>query len=405
MTVDDNYPGGGRSPSNLGGEAVVAPVELSVVMPCLNEAETLGTCIKKALETFKRHDIAGEVVIGDNGSTDGSQAIATELGARVVAIPERGYGNALRGAIEASIGTYILMGDSDDSYDFREAPKFLDELRQGHDLVMGNRFRGGIHPGAMPPLHQYFGNPALTFIGRTLFSAPFGDFYCGLRAFRKDAIERMDLRATGMEYAYEMIVKATMLGMKMTEVPTPLWPDGRSRPPHLRSWRDGWRTLRFMLLYSPRWLFLYPGMLLIGLGTVFGGLILPGPLTVGSVKFDAHTLLFAAAAVMVGYQAVVFSVFSKTFAITAGLMPPDPRLERLFKMITLETGLLVSAILLTLGFVGTLVAVSIWGGTGFGSLDYAKVMRLTIPSVLAIVLGFQTLMNSFFLSLLGLGRK
>lgn len=380
-------------------------VELTVVMPCLNEAETLGTCIKKANETFAQHGIAGEVVIGDNGSTDGSQAIATSLGARVIAIPDRGYGNALRGAIAAAKGTYVLMGDSDDSYDFRESPKFLTELRKGYDLVMGNRFRGGIQKGAMPPLHKYFGNPVLTFIGRLFFRAPFGDFYCGLRGFRKDAIERMDLRSTGMEYAYEMIVKATMLNMKMTEVPTPLWPDGRSRPPHLRSWRDGWRTLRFMLLYSPRWLFLYPGLVLIALGTVVGGLLIPGPLTIGPVKFDAHTLLFAAADVMVGYQAVTFAVFSKTFAITAGLMPPDPRLDRLFRVITLETGLAIAAVLLALGFGGTLFALTIWGGTGFGPLDYAKVMRVTIPAVLALVLGFQTLMNSFFVSLLGLGRK
>jgi len=380
--------------------------ELSVVMPCLNEAETLAVCIDKAIETLRDHGISGEVIIADNGSTDGSQTIAVEHGSRLVRIASRGYGNALIGGIEAARGTYVIMGDSDDSYDYHEIPQLLEKLREGYDLVMGNRFRGGIKPGAMPPLHRYLGNPVLTFIGRLFFrTPPCGDFHCGLRGFRKAAADRMDLRTTGMEFATEMVIKATLHKMRIAEVPVTLSPDGRSRPPHLRSWRDGWRHLRFMLLYSPRWLFLYPGFALMALGMILGLVLLPGPLTVGSVTFDVHTLLYSAILVLIGYQAVLFAVFSKVYAVISGLLPPDPRLEKLFRYVSLEAGLAVGGVLLALGLAGTIAGVSIWGGASFGPLDFQKMMRLLVPTNLALVLGFQTVLSSFFLSVLGMGRR
>jgi glycosyltransferase involved in cell wall biosynthesis len=270
-------------------------IELSVVMPCLNEAETLETCIRKAQRALEQQNLAGEVVVADNGSTDGSIAIAERLGARVVRVQARGYGNALMGGIAAASGKYVIMGDADDSYDFSHIPRFLDKLREGADLVMGNRFRGGIEKDAMPLLHQYFGNPLLTRIGRLFFHSPVGDFYCGIRGFRKDAYEKMGLRTTGMEFATEMVVKATLLNLRIAEVPTTLVPDGRTRRPHIRTWRDGWRTLRFFLLYSPRWLFLYPGAVLMFVGSVLGLWLLPAPRRIGEVTFDVHTLVYAAA--------------------------------------------------------------------------------------------------------------
>ena len=324
-------------------------IELSVVMPCLNEAETLGTCIRKAMQAFQQAGIAGEVVVADNGSTDGSQKIAEDLGARVVNVTARGYGNALMGGIAAAAGKYIIMGDADDSYDFGHAPRFLEGLRGGADLVMGNRFRGGILPGAMPPLHKYFGNPALTWLGRLFFGGSCGDFYCGLRGFSKQAYQTMGLRTTGMEFATEMVVKATLLRMNVQEVPTTLSPDGRSRPPHLRTWRDGWRTLRFFLLYSPRWLFLYPGIAFMLLGTLLGLWLLPGPKSIGNINFDVHTMLYGAVFVLLGYQAIAFAVFTKLFAISEGLLPADPTLDKMFRYITLETGLLVGGVLIVGG--------------------------------------------------------
>src|ERR1700751_3492649 len=287
-------------------QSVVVPIgepeniELSVVMPCLNEAETLESCIGKAQRALQEGGIAGEVIVADNGSTDGSIEIAERLGARVVKIKAKGYGNALMGGIAAARGKFIVMGDADDSYDFGHIGRFLEPLRKGADLVMGNRFRGGIQKAAMPPLHRYFGNPALTRLGRLFFRSPVGDFYCGLRGFRKEAYQRMALRTTGMEFATEMVVKATLLKLRIAEVPTTLSPDGRNRPPHLRTWRDGWRTLRFFLLYSPRWLFLYPGSALVGMAAGLGGWLLPEPRTVGNVSFDVHTLLYAAAFVLLG---------------------------------------------------------------------------------------------------------
>jgi glycosyltransferase involved in cell wall biosynthesis len=382
------------------------PIELSVVMPCLNEEETLATCIGKAQLAIADANIAGEIIVADNGSTDRSIEIAEQLGARVVRVKAKGYGNALMGGIAASRGQFIVMGDADDSYDFGHIPRFVEQLRRGSDLVMGNRFRGGIQKGAMPPLHQYFGNPALTRLGRLFFrNRNVGDFYCGLRGFRKQAYERMGLRTTGMEFATEMVVKATLLKMRVSEVPTTLSPDGRSRPPHLRTWRDGWRTLRFFLLYSPRWLFLYPGLGLMLLGTLLGVWLLPASRTVAGVTFDVHTLLYAAVFVLLGFQAIAFAVFTKLFAISEGLLPPDPTLDKAFRYITLEVGLVLGALLILLGLGVSIYAVGFWRSQHFGALDYAQTMRLVIPASLFLTLGVQTVFASFFLSVLGLRRR
>jgi glycosyltransferase involved in cell wall biosynthesis len=380
-------------------------IEVCVVMPCLNEAETLEACVGKAQRTLRDHHIAGEVIVADNGSTDGSQEIARRLGAQVVEVKEKGYGSALMGGIQAGRGKFIIMGDADSSYDFAHIPLFLEKLREGYDLVVGNRFKGGIAREAMPLLHRYFGNPILTWIGRLFFRCPTGDIYCGLRGFNREAILQMDPRTTGMEFAIEMVVKATLLGLRVAEVPTTLSPDGRSRPPHLRTWRDGWRTLRFMLLYSPRWLFLYPGalLMLIGLGTALW--LLPGPRTVRGLTFDAHTLLYAAMAVLTGFQAIWFAVCAKTFAITEGLLPEDALFDKLFRVFTLETGLVVAAVFIIGGLGGSVYAVYVWGLRGFGPLDYPSTLRMVIPAVVAITLGVQTLFSSFFVSLLGLARR
>jgi glycosyltransferase involved in cell wall biosynthesis len=380
-------------------------IELSVVMPCLNEAETLERCIRKAQRALEDANISGEVVIADNGSTDGSVEIAEQAGARVVHVKAKGYGSALMGGIAAARGRFIVMGDADDSYDFGHIPRFVAELHRGADLVMGNRFRGGIQKGAMPALHQYLGNPVLTRVGRVLFRSSAGDFHCGLRAFRKDAYERMGLRTTGMEFASEMVVKATLFKMRIAEVPTTLSPDGRSRPPHLRTWRDGWRHLRFLFLYSPRWLFLYPGLALMLLGTLLGAWLLPAPRTVAGVTFDVHTLLYAALFVLLGFQAIAFAVFTKLFAISEGLLPPDPTLDKAFRYITLEVGLLLGALLILLGLGVSIYAVGFWRSQHFGALDYAQTMRLVIPASLFLTLGVQTVFASFFLSVLGLRRR
>jgi glycosyltransferase involved in cell wall biosynthesis len=380
-------------------------VEISVVMPCLNEAETLGACIEKAQRALRESEIAGEVIVADNGSSDGSVEIAERLGARVVKVEARGYGNALMGGIAVAAGKYILMGDADDSYDFGHIPRFVEELRGGAELVMGNRFRGGILKDAMPPLHRYFGNPALSWLGRLFFRSQVGDFYCGIRAFRKEAYEKMGLRTTGMEFATEMVVKATLFQMKVAEVPTTLSPDGRSRPPHLRTWRDGWRTLRFFLLYSPRWLFLYPGLALMLLGGLLGLWLLPGTRVVGSVSFDVHTMIYAAVFVLLGFQAVAFALFTKLFAISGGLLPPDPTLDRLFQYITLEVGLAGGAGLTIAGLAASAYAVGAWGSKHFGALDYSHTMRLVIPAALLLTLGTQTIFASFFMSVLGLRRR
>jgi glycosyltransferase involved in cell wall biosynthesis len=380
-------------------------IELSVVMPCLNEVETLAICIEKARRGLCEGKIAGEILVADNGSTDGSQALAEKLGARVVSVEEKGYGNALMGGIAAARGKYIIMGDADDSYDFTCLSTFITKLREGYDLVMGNRFTGGIKPGAMPPLHKYLGNPVLTAIGRVFFGSPCKDFHCGLRGFSKEAVIKMDLRTTGMEFASEMVVKATLGGMKIAEVPTTLSPDGRSRAPHLRSWRDGWRHLRFLLLYSPRWLFLYPGMFLMFVGLATGLWLLPQPRVVRGVTLDVHTLLFSATAVLIGFQGALFAVFTKIFAITAGLLPWDPRLDRLFRIYTLEKGLLLGAVLAIVGLVTSTYAISDWSARSFGPLATRETLRIVIPAVLTLTLGCQIILSSFFLSILGMGRK
>jgi glycosyltransferase involved in cell wall biosynthesis len=380
-------------------------LELSVVMPCLNEAETLATCIRKAQRSLDDLGINGEVVVADNGSTDGSQSIAAELGARVVPVEAKGYGSALRGGIAAARGKYVVMGDADDSYDFANLEPFVTKLRDGYELVMGNRFKGGIEADAMPFLHKYLGNPVLTATGRLFFRSPCSDFHCGLRAFRKSSIESLNLRTTGMEFASEMVVKATLHNLKIAEVPTKLSPDGRSRKPHLRSWRDGWRHLRFMLLYSPRWLFLYPGLLLMILGSVVGARLLWGPVSVWGVTFDVHTLLYAAMAIVIGFQTVVFAVFTKVFATTQGLLPEDPRLNWLFRYVKLETGLTLGFALLFAGFAMSVYALSSWRAHLYGSLDPTQTLRLVIPAATLIMLGLQTVLSSFFLSILGLKRN
>jgi glycosyltransferase involved in cell wall biosynthesis len=380
-------------------------LELSIVMPCLNEAETLAVCLNKARKFLESQDIKGEVVVADNGSTDGSQQIAETNGARIVHVPERGYGSALMGGIAAARGRFVIMGDADDSYDFNSLSPFLEKLREGYDVVMGNRFEGGIKPGAMPFLHRYLGNPVLSGLGRLFFHSPIGDFHCGLRGFTKEAYDRMDLRTTGMEFASEMVVKAVLLGLRVTEVPTTLSPDGRSRRPHLRTWRDGWRHLRFMLLYSPRWLFLYPGFCLIALGLLGMLWLWSGPRQLFGVSFDVHTFLYTAMAVLIGFQAVSFAVFSKVFAISAGLLPEDERLNRLFGYVTLEVGLIVGVILICLGFGGSIYALRLWGHSSFGPLEPTQTLRTVIPAILMLVLGCQVILSSFLLSVLGLRRK
>jgi glycosyltransferase involved in cell wall biosynthesis len=381
------------------------PVELSVVMPCLNESLTLGTCISKALATMKRLGVQGEVIIADNGSTDGSQEIAANLGARVIPVRTRGYGSALRGGIAAARGQFVIMGDADDSYDFTGLEVFVNKLREGYDLVMGNRFQGGIVPGAMPFLHRYLGNPGLSWLGRVFFGCPVGDFQCGLRGFNKASMDKLDLHTTGMEFSTEMVVKATLHKLRIAEVPTTLSPDGRDRAPHLRTWRDGWRYLRFLLLYSPRWLFFYPGALLLALGVAISALLLPGPRTIGGATFDYHTLLAGAMAILIGFESMNFAVFSKMFATTEGLLPEDPRLSRWYKYITLEVGLIVGALLVMAGAGLWVFGLSYWRIHHFGALDPEKTLRIVIPGFVSLTLGVQVILSSFFMSVLGLGRR
>jgi len=380
-------------------------IELTVLMPCLNEAETLATCIQKAQGYLRESNVIGEVLIADNGSTDGSQEIALNLGARVVDVEEKGYGSALLGGIRAARGKYVIMADADDSYDFVNLQPFVDELRNGSELVMGNRFRGGIKPNAMPPLHKYLGNPVLTGIGRLLFRSPSGDFHCGLRGFSRESILNLDLQTTGMEFASEMVVKATLNKLKLAEVPTTLSKDGRSRPPHLRSWRDGWRHLRFLMIFSPRWLFLYPGVVLMCLGSLLGLWLLPGPQLFEGVSLDVHTLLYASLAIVVGFQSVIFAVFTKVFAISEGLLPQDPRVLKTLNVTTLEKGLIAGGVLVLAGIMGSVFTLSTWGLHSFGPLQPSETMRTIIPSITAITLGVQTVFSSFFLSVLRLKRK
>jgi glycosyltransferase involved in cell wall biosynthesis len=382
--------------------------ELSVVMPCLNEADTLAVCIAKAQCTFRQHNIAGEVVIADNGSTDGSQEIARSLGARVVHVAAKGYGSALMGGISAARGNYVIMGDADDSYDFQEIPKFLDKLREGHELVQGCRLPSGggtVLPGAMPLLHRWWGNPMFSHMVRGMFGAPINDVYCGLRGFKRELFDELNLRCTGMEFATEMIIKSTLFEKDIAEVPITLHPDGRkAHAPHLRTFRDGWRTLRFFLMYSPRWLFLAPGMSMMMFGILGYALAMPG-VTILGAALDAHTLLIASLAILLGYQTLLFAVFTKTFAATEGLMPTDPQLGSMFQCMNLERGLLAGATGIFAGLTMLGIAVTQWYRVGFGALDYSQTMRWVIPGVTLTALGFQTVVSSFFVSILKMARK
>jgi glycosyltransferase involved in cell wall biosynthesis len=390
------------------GPPLPESVEVSIVMPCLNEADTLAVCIAKARRALTENQISGEIVVADNGSTDGSAEIARALGARVVPVAARGYGSALMGGIAASRGEYIIMGDADDSYDFLELPRFVHKLREGHEFVQGCRLPSGggtVKPGAMPLLHRWVGNPLFSMMVRWMFGAGIHDVYCGLRGFTRQLYDRLDLRCTGMEFATEMITKASIFHADVAEVPVTLHPDGRrAHPPHLRTFRDGWRTLRFFLLYSPRWLFLYPGTFLFAVGLVGYAVALPG-VTLYGLHLDVHTLLFASLFLLVGFQSVLFWILAKTFAIGERLLPEDPRLMRFYQWIPLERGLMIGTTALLAGAVLLVQSVNQWRAAGFGDLDYAWTMRWVIPGVTLFVLGFQTIMSSFFASILGMRRR
>jgi glycosyltransferase involved in cell wall biosynthesis len=380
-------------------------MELTILMPCLNEAETIAQCIDKAQRGIQRAGVTGEILIADNGSTDGSQAIAEKLGARVVAVEEKGYGNALRGGIAAAKGKWILMGDADDSYDFSEADRFVSKFKEGYDLVMGCRLPiggGTILPGAMPWKNRWLGNPVLSFIGRLFFKCPAHDFHVGLRAFTKDALEKMELQTTGMEFASEMVIKATLKNFKIAEVPITLHPDGRSRPPHLKPWRDGWRHLRFMLLYSPRWLFLMPGLALFFLGMMGMLALVAARMRLNGVAFDVGTLLMAGMAAVIGFQLVTFAFFTKVFAIAEGLLPEDPKFAGIFRVFTLEKGIVAGILVSLTGFACLIHAVWLWRQIGYGELPYAENLRRLIPAATFLILGVQTIFSSFFMSVLGL---
>jgi len=376
--------------------------EFSIVMPCLNESETLAICIEKANEFFKTNTINGEVIIADNGSSDGSQEIALNHGAKVISIANKGYGNALKGGIENASGKYIIMGDADDSYDFSNLTPFIEKLRDGADLVIGNRFKGGIKKGAMPFLHKYLGNPVLSYLGRLFFNSSIGDFHCGLRGFSKKAYLKMNLATSGMEFASEMIVKSNLLNLKIVEVPTILYKDGRSRKPHLNTWSDGWRHLRFLLLYSPKWLFLIPGIIMMVLGFVFSLLLIISPIQILTVTFDVHTLLYATSLLLIGFQFVVFYGFTKVFAVTQNLLPKSSRYNLLFKYINLEKGLILGFITTLIGIILSIYGLSLWSKNNYGVLEVQTTLRIIIPAVTTIIIGVQIILFSFFFSILGL---
>jgi glycosyltransferase involved in cell wall biosynthesis len=387
------------------GHFVTEKYKLSIVMPCLNEAETLEVCIDKAKKFLNTNNIIGEIIIADNGSVDGSQEIAIRAGAKVVHVASKGYGSALMGGIEAAQGEYIIMGDADDSYDFSNLQDFVNALDEGYDLVMGNRFKGGIMRGAMPFLHRYLGNPVLSGLARLFFKSDIGDFHCGLRAFRKDALLMLNLQTTGMEFASEMIVKATLKKLKIKEVPTVLYPDGRTRPPHLRTWTDGWRHLRFLLLYSPRWLFFYPGIMLTFIGILLSTFLLGGPRHIGRITLDINTLMYAAFLIVLGVQAVLFSLFTYVFGVNAGLLPKDNFTDKFIQNIGLEKGIVISLSMILLGFVSSVWALIYWSENLFGKIDPTFSMRLVIPGAVLFTLGFQTFFASFFLSILNTKLK
>jgi len=381
------------------------PCELTILMPCLNEAETVATCVSKARGWLDRAGVDGEVVVADNGSTDGSRDLAADAGARVVPVAERGYGAALKGGIAAARGEYVIMGDADDSYDFEHLEPFLDRLRAGDDLVMGNRFAGGIEPGAMPWLHRYLGNPVLSTVGRVFFRVPVKDFHCGLRGFRRDSAVALQLHTDGMEFASEMVVKATLADQRISEVPTTLRPDGRTRAPHLRTWHDGWRHLRFLLLYSPRWLFLIPGLIVFLFGVLATMLLTIGDVTIGSVTFSVSTLVYSAALAVIGFQAVAFALFTKIYAVARGFLPPDSRIDRFGARFRLERGIYLGALVFLAGLVGTAIGLWRWRDTGFGDLDTARQLRVVVPSALGLMLGSSLVLSSFFLSILGMDKR
>jgi len=377
-------------------------IELTILMPCLNEAETLGACIGKAQRFLARTEIVGEVLIADNGSTDGSIEIACGLKARVVNISIRGYGAALQGGIQAALGRYVIMGDADDSYDFENLDLFVDALRAGNDLVMGNRFSGGIEPGAMPILHRYLGNPVLSFIGRLFFRISAKDFHCGLRGFVRTSILKLELRTTGMEYASEMVVRSAFAHLRIAEVPTKLAKDGRSRPPHLRTWRDGWRHLQFLLLFSPRWLFLYPGLAMIWLGTTMTGLLLFGPVHFGGLAFDIRTMLVACTSCIVGVQSVCFATIARNYALSKRLVPHSDNYKALLDQFTLDRLVAIGAFFLLSGLVGLIAAVISWGEVNFGDVEYTNLLRLVTLSVTGIGIGVQLILSGFLAGLLAI---
>lgn len=377
-------------------------MQLTILMPCLNEAETIGLCIKSANQWISKSGLAVEVLVADNGSTDGSQEIAKSLGARVIQVKQRGYGAALFHGCMAAFGDWIIMGDSDNSYDFSKLDPFVDKLRDGYDLVMGNRFLGGIAPGAMPWKNKYIGNPVLTWVGRVLFKCPVNDFHCGLRAFRKDAFLRMDLRTIGMELASEMVIKANLFGMRIAEVPTTLSKDGRSRPPHLRPWRDGWRHLRFMLLFSPRWLFLIPGLIVSLLSLFSYGLLLHGPIKIGEVTFDIHTLFFAGAGLVLGYLAISLGVVIRMFGIREGLLQEHFILDKLRSSPVLELGGGAGIIMILIGIISGVAALIDWGSVDFGALQPGELLRQVSLSTMLVLLGGITFMTSLIIGFLAL---
>ncbi len=377
-------------------------MELTILMPCLDEAATVATCVAKARSFLQRSGIDGEVLVADNGSSDGSREIAQRAGARVIEVARRGYGAVLGAGIAAARGRYVVMGDADDSYDFSLLDDFVGKLRQGHPLVMGNRFKGGIRPGAMPPLHRYLGNPVLSFVGRLLFRSPVRDFHCGLRGFDREAVGTLDLRTPGMEFASELVVKAALAGWRIAEVPVTLHPDGRGRPPHLRSWRDGWRHLRFLLLFSPRWLFLYPGLALLLAGSALTATLYFTPLRVGGAGLDIHSMLYASAGALLGMQLCLFALFARVSAQGAGLLPRRPALDRLLDICTLERGLLLGLAVAAAGLGWSAATFWEWREAGFGALDPRVVMRDTIPATTLMIGGMEIMLASFLLSVLRL---
>jgi len=383
-------------------------VEVSVVMPCLDEHETVGVCVQKAVGALTQSGLTGEVIVADNGSTDGSVEIAESLGARVVGVQERGYGHALRGGIQAARGRYVIMGDADDSYDFRDVPRFVGELRKGYDLVQGCRLPSGggtVLPGAMPWLHRWLGNPVLSWLARLMFRTPIRDIYCGMRGFTRASFDALDLQSTGMEFATEMIIKASLFGQRIHQIPITLSPDGRrSRRPHLRTFRDGWRTLRFFLIFSPRWLFWYSGWGLILLGVLGYAIALPG-FTIAGATFDAHTLVVASMLLLLGTQSTIFAILTTTYAIKQGFRPPSARVDRFFAIFTLERGAVVGLVGILLGSLIILVATISWYRTGFGPLDYATTMRVVVPGATMVTLGTGVILSSFLCSMLGLDHR